>query len=294
MKNFQLAVAQSEYSFLFEQKFQEYLVCARATQPISASEVTEIAAVRANLVIRERVEQALSSYRILHSELASLRVVSCWRNRLASLVGLYDFKTLVEVCTKMFNLCVVSRERLVATDKITASYEYFFCQPRPSTVVEDTSPSSAEDCKKKQEYMRNYFWAIYPGFHASRQLTGLDHVFDSYMVPLSDLKTGDLRLLEVTQHLVVPINTRIRLIVTSADVLHSWAVPSLGIKIDACPGRLNQVSTKIFRRCILYGQCSEICGINHAFMPIKVEAASISSYRKHVWQNYTAGSPRLM
>ncbi len=204
----------------------------------------------------------------------------------------------------MLDLSCSSHKTLVTIDKLTECYNNLLrgerlkaqsqaplqcqCSPTPTVGMSKTQ------CRMMQEYIRCYFGSFYPGLHSSRQLTGLDHVFDSYMVPLSDLKTGDLRLLEVTQHLVVPINTRIRLIVTSADVLHSWAVPSLGIKIDACPGRLNQVSTKIFRRCILYGQCSEICGVNHAFMPIKVEAASISSYRKYVWQNYTAGLPRLV
>jgi cytochrome c oxidase subunit 1 len=94
--------------------------------------------------------------------------------------------------------------------------------------------------------------------------------FDSYMVLEEDLKEGALRLLDVDKPLVLPINIKIRLLVTSTDVLHSWAVPSFGIKIDACPGRLNQVGLQISRVGIFYGQCSELCGINHSFMPIKV------------------------
>jgi len=94
--------------------------------------------------------------------------------------------------------------------------------------------------------------------------------FDSYMVLEEDLQKGNLRLLEVDNPLVLPINTQIRLLVTSSDVLHAWAVPSFGVKIDACPGRLNQVGVFIDRVGIFYGQCSELCGINHSFMPIKV------------------------
>lgn len=102
--------------------------------------------------------------------------------------------------------------------------------------------------------------------------------FDSYMLPEEDLELGQLRLLEVDNHMVVPINTHIRVIVSAADVLHSWAVPSLGIKCDAIPGRLNQTSLFIKREGLYYGQCSEICGINHGFMPIVVEGISLKNY----------------
>jgi cytochrome c oxidase subunit 2 len=97
--------------------------------------------------------------------------------------------------------------------------------------------------------------------------------FDSYMLNLSDLVEGQFRLLEVDNRLYLPTDTHIRLLITSADVLHSWAVPSFGIKVDACPGRLNQASLFIKRPGLYFGQCSEICGINHGFMPIVVVAA---------------------
>ncbi|KAF4349938.1 hypothetical protein G4B88_002360 (mitochondrion) [Cannabis sativa] len=90
--------------------------------------------------------------------------------------------------------------------------------------------------------------------------------FDSYMIPEDDLELGQLRLLEVDNRVVVPAKTHLRIIVTSADVLHSWAVPSLGVKCDAVPGRLNQISILVQREGVYYGQCSEICGTNHAFM----------------------------
>lgn len=103
-------------------------------------------------------------------------------------------------------------------------------------------------------------------------------VFDSYMVPEDELELGQLRLLEVDNRVVVPANTHLRVIITSADVLHSWAIPSLGVKCDAVPGRLNQVSILIKREGVYYGQCSEICGTNHGFMPIVIEAVSLDDY----------------
>ena len=102
--------------------------------------------------------------------------------------------------------------------------------------------------------------------------------FDSYMIAEDELELGELRLLEVDNRIVLPINTHIRILVTAADVLHSWAVPSLGIKVDACVGRLNQTSVFILRSGVFYGQCSEICGVGHGNMPIVVEAVSIDKY----------------
>jgi cytochrome c oxidase subunit 2 len=100
---------------------------------------------------------------------------------------------------------------------------------------------------------------------------------DSYMIPSEDLKLGQLRLLEVDNPLILPINTHIRILITAADVLHSWAVPSLGIKMDGVPGRLNQVSMYIVRKGNYYGQCSEICGVQHGFMPIHIKAVELTS-----------------
>lgn len=102
--------------------------------------------------------------------------------------------------------------------------------------------------------------------------------FDSYMVPTSDLNKGDFRLLEVDNRLVLPINTHVRILVTGADVLHSFAVPALAVKMDAVPGRLNQTGVFIKRPGIFYGQCSEICGANHSFMPIVIEGVSLDKY----------------
>jgi len=87
-----------------------------------------------------------------------------------------------------------------------------------------------------------------------------------------DLSNAALRLLEVDNRLSLPINTQLRILVSSSDVIHSWAIPAFGIKMDACPGRLNQLSLLIGREGIFYGQCSELCGLNHSFMPIVVQA----------------------
>ena len=102
--------------------------------------------------------------------------------------------------------------------------------------------------------------------------------FDSYLLSVDDLTPGAFRLLEVDNRVVLPVNTHIRLLVSAADVLHSWSVPSFGIKVDACPGRLSQASLFLKREGVFYGQCSEICGINHGFMPIVVKSVSISEY----------------
>jgi len=102
--------------------------------------------------------------------------------------------------------------------------------------------------------------------------------FDSYMIPTSDLRLGTFRLLEVDQRVMLPINTHIRILVTAADVLHSWAIPSFGIKVDATPGRLSQVSLFIKREGLYYGQCSEICGVNHGFMPIVIKGVSTQRF----------------
>ena len=102
--------------------------------------------------------------------------------------------------------------------------------------------------------------------------------FDSYMVPESDLNLGDHRLLEVTEHVVLPVNTYVRILVSSADVLHSFAVPSLGLKVDAVPGRLNQLSVYIKRHGVFYGQCSELCGVSHGMMPITIRAVNLEDY----------------
>lgn len=121
-----------------------------------------------------------------------------------------------------------------------------------------------------------WYWSYeYSDYNQSDEETV---AFDSYMIPEDDLAVGQLRLLDVDNRVVIPVSSHIRLIITSADVLHSWAVPSLGVKCDAVPGRLNQVSMFVKREGVFYGQCSELCGANHGFMPIVVEAVSLQDY----------------
>lgn len=102
--------------------------------------------------------------------------------------------------------------------------------------------------------------------------------FDSYIIPTNDLNNEDFRLLEVDNRIILPINSQIRIIVSAADVLHSWTVPSLGVKIDATPGRLNQTNVFINRPGLFFGQCSEICGTNHSFIPIVIESIKSNNF----------------
>nr|AYN50363.1 cytochrome c oxidase subunit 2 [Litostylus pudens] len=106
--------------------------------------------------------------------------------------------------------------------------------------------------------------------------------FDSYMIPVNEMQPFNFRLLDVDNRMVLPFLTQIRLIVTSADVIHSWTVPALGVKIDGTPGRLNQTSFNINRSSLFYGQCSEICGANHSFMPIVIESISPLHFLKWI------------
>nr|UUL99609.1 cytochrome c oxidase subunit II [Vietnamella sinensis] len=106
----------------------------------------------------------------------------------------------------------------------------------------------------------------------------LDLEFDSYMIPTNDLSDNMFRLLEVDNRAVLPMKAQIRILITAADVLHSWALPSLGVKVDAMPGRLNQTSFLMNRPGLFYGQCSEICGANHSFMPIVLESVPAPNF----------------
>jgi cytochrome c oxidase subunit 2 len=102
--------------------------------------------------------------------------------------------------------------------------------------------------------------------------------FDSYIVPESDLEEGMFRMLEVDNRVIIPELTHTRFVISAADVIHSYAVPSLGIKCDAYPGRLNQASVYLNRKGTFFGQCSEICGILHSSMPIAIQSVSIKDF----------------
>ncbi|QXK91671.1 cytochrome c oxidase subunit II [Neoehrlichia mikurensis] len=119
-----------------------------------------------------------------------------------------------------------------------------------------------------------WYWSyIYPDYNIQ---------FDSYMKASNDLKEGELRLLEVDNKVIVPTNVNVLVQVTGADVIHSWAVPALGVKIDAVPGRLNETWFNIKNPGVYYGQCSELCGRLHGFMPITIVAVSKEEFAKWV------------
>lgn len=115
--------------------------------------------------------------------------------------------------------------------------------------------------------------------------TGFLVEFDSYLVNSTELHIGELRLLEVDSRIVLPERVHVRLVVTSSDVIHSFAILSFGLKIDCCPGRLNECSFFVKRVGVYYGQCSELCGVNHAFMPICCEIVDFDSY--YGWSCYS-------
>lgn len=109
--------------------------------------------------------------------------------------------------------------------------------------------------------------------------------FDSYIIPTNELSNEQFRLLDVDNRVVLPINSQIRILVTAADVIHSWTVPALGVKIDGTPGRLNQTNFIINRPGLFYGQCSEICGANHSFIPIVIERIPTNYFIKWIINN---------
>ena len=106
-----------------------------------------------------------------------------------------------------------------------------------------------------------------------------DFEFDSYIVDDDDLKEGQPRLLAVDNEVVLPVDTDIRILLASDDVIHNWAMPSFGIKIDTVPGRTNETWVRIDKEGTYYGQCSELCGVNHGFMPIAVKAVSKEAFK---------------
>ena len=105
-------------------------------------------------------------------------------------------------------------------------------------------------------------------------------IFDSYMIEEKDLKSDQPRLLSVDNEVVVPVNKVVKVLITANDVLHAWALPSFGVKRDAVPGRINETWFKADRTGTFYGQCSELCGIKHAFMPITVNVVSEEEYNQ--------------
>jgi len=123
---------------------------------------------------------------------------------------------------------------------------------------------------------RQWYWSYEYTDLVRENWTSNDLVFDSYID--QDIEGGILHLLKTDNDIYLPVNQYIRVLVTSSDVIHSWAIPALGVKVDACPGRLNQVSLYITRVGYYFGQCSELCGLNHAFMPISLLATPLEVY----------------
>jgi cytochrome c oxidase subunit II len=111
-----------------------------------------------------------------------------------------------------------------------------------------------------------------------------DFMFDSIIVPDEDLEEGQPRMLTVDNRVVLPVDTNIQILLTGEDVIHSWALPALGVKVDATPGRINERWVRINQEGVYYGMCSEFCGINHAFMPIEVHAVSKEAFAEWVGQ----------
>lgn len=114
-----------------------------------------------------------------------------------------------------------------------------------------------------------------------------DLAFDAFMVPEEDLAPGQPRLLATDEPVVVPVNKTVRVIVTATDVIHAWTIPAFGIKMDAVPGRINETWFKAEREGTYYGQCSELCGVDHAFMPIEVKVVSDAEFK--AWTQRMAG-----
>ena len=122
-----------------------------------------------------------------------------------------------------------------------------------------------------------WYWRYeYTDFWAVSERAQIE--FDSYMTPTSELEGDMFRLLDVDNRTVIPFLVHTRILISSADVIHAWTVPAIGVKADAFPGRLNQVKFISQRPGLFYGQCSEICGANHRFIPIVLEVVSAQSF----------------
>nr|YP_010276192.1 cytochrome c oxidase subunit II [Aphaenogaster japonica]UHY39314.1 cytochrome c oxidase subunit 2 [Aphaenogaster japonica] len=111
--------------------------------------------------------------------------------------------------------------------------------------------------------------------------------FDSFMIPTNQLMNNEFRLLDVDNRCVIPFNYPIRILTTSLDVIHAWTVPSIGIKMDSTPGRLNQTMLFMNRPGLYFGQCSEICGMNHSFMPIVIESTNFINFKNWLLMLYS-------
>jgi cytochrome c oxidase subunit 2 len=138
-------------------------------------------------------------------------------------------------------------------------------------LVEHAPPSEFVIKVVGNQWYWNYSYPDHGGFN-----------FDSNIIADKDIKQGEYRLLEVDNRILIPENTVVKFLITAADVVHSFAVPALGIKTDAVPGKINETWTKVERKGVYYGQCSELCGVKHGFMPIAVEVVTKEEFDKWV------------
>lgn len=196
-----------------------------------------------------------------------------WRNRKTSNQLLEAIWTIIP-CLILIAIAIPSFSLLYALDEIPSTnvtikvigHQWYWSYEYDLSIPKKLIPDQYTDGKKMLE-----------GHHA----------FDSYMINDDDVdeikawakaKKPYFRLLSVDNAVYVPARTNVRFAVTSFDVIHSWAIPSLGIKIDSCPGRVNQIGTNIYAFGLFYGQCSELCGINHGFMPIVVQTLRLEGF----------------
>jgi len=137
-------------------------------------------------------------------------------------------------------------------------------------------------CPRYKTYAHRNLWLRRPGVAMYRDFWAMPKevpvIFDSYIMSENDLDGSLFRLLDADNRAVLPYLINARVLISSADVLHSWALPSIGVKLDATPGRLNQLAISRYQPGVLYGQCSEICGANHSYIPIVMEFINVEDF----------------
>ncbi|WP_092495133.1 cytochrome c oxidase subunit II [Faunimonas pinastri] len=168
------------------------------------------------------------------------------------------------------------------------SFRLLYAEYDPTKLYADYNPQTTKFLTVKATGSQWYWSYSYATDQDSKDNGVVDAVnFDSLLVPDSELKTDQLRNLSVDNAMVVPVGTFVRLQVTGADVIHSFAMPPFGVKVDAVPGRLNETYFRAEREGVFYGQCSELCGKDHAFMPIVVQVVSQDQFRHWAGQAAT-------
>jgi cytochrome c oxidase subunit 2 len=205
---------------------------------------------------------------------------------IVSLVGWFLFSTVryfVEFHNKFNTKFVHSKELEIVWTSIPAAILLLLATPSFTLLYSMDEISDPELSLKILGHQ--WFWSYEISDFNSCQKKDQNLKYVCYMMVLDGLpknKNGYFRLLETNKRVILPTNTHMRLLVSAADVLHSWTIPSFGLKIDACPGRLNQVTLFIKRVGVFFGQCSEICGVNHGFMPIVVVALPSLQFHNYV------------